>query len=158
MSEITDVNGGNPIGIAPYTENWRNGKRQPSGRAYGLQGVRVLTNSVVRRILLEGDVAKGVELNDGRKITATREVILSCGAIRTPQILMLSGIGPAEELSKHGIEQLIDALEVGRNFHDHIAMSQLYKVRARPTSFSEYTFHEKTSIVSHRLSIPREIC
>ena len=133
LPAITDANAGNPIGIAPYTENWHpEGRRQPAGKAYGLKGVDVLTDSPVRRILLEGNVAKGAELADGRKIMAKREVILSCGAIRTPQVLLLSGIGPAEELSKHDIEQLVDAPEVGRNFHDHIAMAQFYKVRAPP--------------------------
>ena len=128
LPAIVDANAGNPIGIAPYTENWYNGKRQPSGKAYGLKGVQIHTNSPVRRILLEGNTARGVELTDGTKISANREVILTCGAIRTPQVLMLSGIGPAEELSKHGIEQLIDAPEVGRNFHDHVAMAQFYTV------------------------------
>ena len=131
LPDNTDANGGNPIGIAPYTENWRNGKRQPAGKAYGLKGVDVLTEAKVRRILLEGDVAKGAEMIDGRKIMANREVILSCGAIRTPQVLMLSGIGPADELAEHGIEQLIDAPEVGHNFHDHVCMPQFYKVCIR---------------------------
>ena len=129
LPENPDANGGNPIGIAPYTENWRDGVRQPAGKAYGLKGVTVLTNSTVRRIILEEGHAKGAELVNGRIIMADREVIVSCGAIRTPQLLMLSGIGPASELSKHGIKQLIDAPEVGLNFHDHVCMAQFYKVR-----------------------------
>ena len=100
-----------------------------------MQGVQVFTNPVVRRNLLEGDVATGVELNDGEKITATREVILSCGAVRKPQLLMLSDTGPAEELSQHGIEQPINAPEIGHNFHDHLSMMQFYKVRFRLTPF-----------------------
>ena len=131
----TDANGGNPIGVAPYTENWHpKGKRQPAGKAYGLNGVNVITNSLVRRVILEGNVAKGAELADGRIIMAKREVIISCGSIRTPQLLMISGIGPADELSKHGIQQLIDSPEVGCNFHDHVCMAQFYKVV--PTSNS----------------------
>ena len=141
---IADANGGNPIGVAPYTENWRDGKRQPSGKAYGLKGVEVVTNAVVKRIILEGNVAKGAELADGRKVTANREVIVSCGTIRTPQVLMLSGIGSADELSKHGIEQLIDAPEVGRNFHDHSCTSQFYKVR-KP--YLEYQFHKMADLI-----------
>lgn len=123
-----DANAGNPIGIAPYTENWRDGKRQPSGKAYGLKGVEVLTKSCVRRILLDGNVAKGAELVDGRQIFADREVIVCCGAIRTPQVLMLSGIGPSDELTKHGIPQLIDSPEVGKNFHDQVCFAQFFKV------------------------------
>lgn len=123
-----DANGGNPIGVAPYTENWREGKRQPSGKAYGLRGVNIMTNSWVRRILFDGKTAKGVQLTNGKEVFAEREVIVSCGAIRTPQVLMLSGVGPAAEINKHGIEQVLEAPDVGKNFHDHIAMSQFYKV------------------------------
>ena len=128
LSAITDANGGDPIGIAPYTENWYNGKRQPAGKAYGLRGVNLITNTRVRRIILKDSVAKGAELVDGRQIMAQREVIVSCGALRTPQLLMLSGIGAASDLSEHGIAQLIVAPEVGKNFHDHISMCQFYKV------------------------------
>ena len=125
---ISDANCGNPIGIAPYTENWRDGKRQPAGKAYGLANVDVVTNAVVRRVILKDKVAVGAELADGRTFSANREVIVSCGAIRTPQILMLSGIGPTDELSKHGIKQLVDSPEVGRNFHDHCCLAMFWKV------------------------------
>ena len=131
LPSITDANGGSPIGIAPYTENWYQGKRQPAGKAYGLEGVNLITNARVRRVILEDGVAKGAELVDGRNIMAQREVIVSCGALRIPQILMLSGIGPAGELSEHGIPHSILAPEVGKNFHDHIAMTQFYKVSLR---------------------------
>ena len=123
-----DANGGNPHGIAACTENWRDGKRQPSGKAYGLHGVTVVTDSWVKRIILDGTTAIGAEMTDSRKIFASREVIVSCGSIRTPQVLMLSGIGPSEELAKHGIKSAIESPEVGLNFHDHITMSQFYKV------------------------------
>jgi choline dehydrogenase-like flavoprotein len=130
LPAIVDANSGSPIGVAPYTENWHpKGYRQPAGRAYGLKGVEVVTNAQVHSILLDNNsIAKGAKLVDGRTFTATREVILCCGAIRTPQVLLLSGIGPAEELAKHGIKQLVNSPEVGLNFHDHVAMCQFYKV------------------------------
>ncbi|KAI4168090.1 MAG: hypothetical protein LQ343_006661 [Gyalolechia ehrenbergii] len=124
-----DPNGANPISVAPYTENWRDGKRQPAGKAYGLDGVKVLTKAWVNRILFDGKTAKGAELSNGQKIFVRREVVVSCGAIRTPQVLMLSGIGPAAELAKHGIKQNVDSPDVGLNFHDHIAMAQFYKIK-----------------------------
>ena len=105
------------------TENWHDGERQTAGKAYGLKGRDILTNLTVRRILLEGDVAKGAGLTDERRIMANREVILSCGSIRTPQVLLLSGIVPVDKLSKHGIEQVIGAPEGGDNFHDHVYMA-----------------------------------
>lgn len=129
LPAIADGNGGNPIGVAPLTENWHpKGYRQPAGRAYGLKGVEVVTNAQVHRIILDGNVATGAELVDGRRFTAEREVIVCCGAIRTPQVLLLSGIGPAEELARHGIKQLVDSPDVGLNFHDQIAMCQFFKV------------------------------
>lgn len=129
-----DPNSGDNKGIAPYTESWRNGKRQPAGKAYGLKGVQVMTNAVVKRILLEEGpngkkVAVGAELNSGQIIKASNEVILCCGAFRTPQVLMLSGIGPRDELEKHGIQQTVDAPEVGKNLHDHSTITQFYRVR-----------------------------
>ena len=159
LPTITDANGGAPIGIAPYTENWYQGKRQPAGKAYGLKGVDVITNAKVHRIILEGSIAKGAELVDGRKVMAQREVIVSCGALRTPQLLMLSGIGAAEELSEHGITQLIDSPEVGKNFHDHVCMSQFYKVGEHFAS-SSFTLSVPTSRISIILTnvVPDQEC
>lgn len=94
-----------------------------------MEGVHVITDIFVRRILLDGNVAIGAELNDGRIIRARKEVILSCGSIRSPQLLMLSGIGPKDELSKHGIEQLIDLPEVGRSFNDHTCLARFYQIK-----------------------------
>ena len=129
LAATKDANGGNPLGVAPYTENWRDGKRQPSGKAYGLKGVNVVTNTFVRRIIMEGSVAVGAELIDGRVIRANKEVILSCGSIRSPQVLLLSGIGPKRELVKYGIEQLVDSPDVGANFNDHTCLALFYKVK-----------------------------
>lgn len=95
--------------------------------------MNVITDAVVQRLVLEDrngrKTATGVELVDGRKFFARREVILSCGAVRTPQVLMLSGIGPSEELQKHNIPQLVEAPDVGRNLHDHICFAQYWKLR-----------------------------
>lgn len=73
-------------------------------------------------------MAKGVELTTGEKILARREVIVCCGAYRTPQLLMLSGIGPREELSKHGIQPVVESADVGRHLHDHHATVLYFKV------------------------------
>jgi choline dehydrogenase-like flavoprotein len=118
------------------TENWRNGQRQIASEAYNLAerpNISILTDTMVKRILLEErdgkKTATGVEVVDGRQFRVTREVIVSAGAFRTPQVLLLSGIGPAEELKQHGIPQLVDAPQVGRNFHDHFAFNQWWKIR-----------------------------
>ena len=133
LKDNFDVNSGMPNGICQWTENWRNGVRQPAGRAYDLSGVHIMTDTMVRRILLTADprekIATGVELLDGRCIDARKEVIISCGAIRTPQLLMISGIGQLQQLSHIGVEQLVDSPEVGRNLHDHCSIIQFWKLR-----------------------------
>lgn len=125
----SDTNGGNPVGVGQFTENWRNATRQPAGRAYSLTGVDVFTNALIRRVFFEGKTAVGVELASGRRFIGRKEIILSCGALKTPQVLMLSGIGPLEQLDKIGIPPLIDSPEVGQNLHDHCSIAQFWKLR-----------------------------
>ena len=74
-------------------------------------------------------IASAVLLADGRLIAASKEIILSAGTFRTPQILMLSGIGPAATLSTHNVSQIYDAPQVGQNLFDHFAHIQFWKIR-----------------------------
>ncbi|KAH8433404.1 GMC family oxidoreductase [Aspergillus melleus] len=131
-----DANAGNPLGLAHFGENWREGQRQLASEAYGLskrQGVTVITDTLVEKVIVnEQDgqkIATGVKVVNGQEYHASKEVIISAGAYRTPQVLMLSGIGPAEELAKHNIPQLVDAPDVGRHFHDHFCVPQWWKLR-----------------------------
>lgn len=94
--------------------------------------LKLQTQAHATRILFEGRRAVGVAYTckgATKEAKARREVILSGGAINSPQLLMLSGIGPAGHLKNVGIEPLIDANAVGRNLQDHIAVSYFYKVR-----------------------------
>jgi choline dehydrogenase-like flavoprotein len=68
-------------------------------------------------------------LRGKKRIRANKEIIISAGAYRTPQVLMLSGVGPADELHGHGIEIMLDPSDVGRNFQDHAAVSQWWKLK-----------------------------
>ena len=136
VNYIKDGNSASPKGASELVENWREGKRQLASEAYGissLPGISVMTNTMVKRVVLEEragkKVAAGVELVDGRSISASKEVIVSAGAYRTPQVLMLSGIGPGEQLAKHNIAQIVNLPEVGRGFHDHLALCQWWKLR-----------------------------
>ncbi|KAL9134478.1 MAG: hypothetical protein Q9175_004337 [Cornicularia normoerica] len=130
-----DANSGDPLGLAKYTENWHKATRQPAGTAYSLIGVEVMTNTTVCRITLTDHpatgnmLATGIELLSGRRIHARREVIVSCGTHRTPQLLMLSGIGPEAELAKHGIHQLVNSHFVGHNLFDHLALGIAWKLK-----------------------------
>ena len=127
------MNNGNPIGLGEMNDNRRDGKRQVAPSTYPLDGVVVKLKSHVERVLIETKASKavavGIKLLDRTELRARREVILSAGAYRTPQILLLSGIGAIEELKEHSIDCLVNSPEVGRNFHDHICVSQFWKLR-----------------------------
>lgn len=136
VRHIADGNSGSPIGASEMVENWREGKRQLASEAYSissLPGISVMTNTMVKRVVIEERDGKksatGVELVDGRRLSASNEVIVSAGAYRTPQVLMLSGIGPSDQLAKHKITQVVDLPEVGRGFHDHFSLAQWWKLR-----------------------------
>jgi len=82
-----------------------------------------MLNTLVKRVLISATrAANGVELADGRQVFAKWETILSAGALRTPQILMLSGFGDPEEIEKHGIEYLLHSPDVGKNLWDHLGL------------------------------------
>jgi len=103
------------------------GLRWSSSRAYLRPAVkrpnlRVMTRTRVTRVIFANDAAIGIEVSDrrGRRtITCDREVILCAGAVNTPKLLMLSGVGPADELRGHGIGVVADVAEVGRNLQNH---------------------------------------
>jgi choline dehydrogenase-like flavoprotein len=126
---------GDPTGLANFVQCFKATSdstvaRQHSARVYDLSGVDILCDTPVARILLDDSKhATGVELLSGKNLFAAKEVIVCCGTQRTPQLLMLSGIGPHDELSKHGIPVLVDAPAVGTNLVDHSAFFQTYKLK-----------------------------
>ncbi|KAK4497749.1 hypothetical protein PRZ48_010402 [Zasmidium cellare] len=129
LQENPDANGGDIRGVARLVESWDEGRRTFAAGDYDLGNVEVLAGMSVQKVVVEGGVAKGVVLGDGRVLEARREVVVSCGALRTPQVLMLSGIGPRKELEKLGIEVLVDSPHVGKNLHDHGMVAFWYKLR-----------------------------
>lgn len=133
LEHLADANTGNPIGVAELVENWRDGKRQIASNIFDLSSVTIVTEKVVQRVLVadhEGKlVSKGVELQDGTQYLANKEVILSAGAYRTPQLLMLSGIGPAAELQRLNIPVQLNLPDVGQHFHDHILVGFAFRLK-----------------------------
>jgi choline dehydrogenase-like flavoprotein len=131
LQQIPDANSGKPQGIANLVENWKNGKRQIASVAYPLEGVKVLTNALVRRVIIEDRVAIGVELANGEKhmIRLGGQVVVSAGAYRSPQVLQLSGIGDPAQLLQHGITTTVDLPQVGTNLHDHMMLFRYWKLR-----------------------------
>ncbi len=133
----TDFNGSHPEGVGFYQINTRGGWRSSTANAFlhpalKRKNLELRMYAQASRILFDGKRATGVEYRQRGKtvqIKARREVILSGGAINSPQLLMLSGIGDAEHLKTIGIEPVVEVKAVGRNLQDHIAVSYFYKVR-----------------------------
>ncbi|MFL5788682.1 MAG: GMC family oxidoreductase [Flavisolibacter sp.] len=124
-----DYNGESQFGVSMLQYTIKNNKRQSSATAFlkpvkQRQNLTVRTNSLVRRILFENDKAVGVELLTGKttseKIRCQKEVIVSAGAIKSPHLLMLSGIGEEASLKKAGIEVKFPLPGVGQNLQDHV--------------------------------------
>lgn len=123
-----DFNGARQEGAGWYQVTQRDGKRCSAAVAYleparARPNLEIVTGAHVERVLFEGKRAVGVAFRRGRdlrSVTAARSVILSAGAFQSPQILMLSGVGPAAHLKEHGIDVVVDAPEVGANLQDHL--------------------------------------
>jgi choline dehydrogenase-like flavoprotein len=134
---LDDFNGEEQEGLGIYQVTHINGERCSSARAYLFphlkrKNLTVETSAQTQRILIENGVAVGVEYKQNgqlKQIHARREVLLSAGAMQSPQILMLSGIGDQHELMEHGIEVKKHLPGVGKNFHDHPDFIFGYKVR-----------------------------
>lgn len=133
-----DINGATQEGVGYYQLTIRNGRRCSTAVGYlnpvkNRPNLEILTRAQVRRIVLDGKRATGVEITDRsgqvRRITARREVILSCGAVGSPQVLMLSGIGNGAELRKAGVAPNHDLPGVGKNLQDHLQARTTFKTR-----------------------------
>ncbi len=138
-----DYNGRDAVGFGNSQYTIRNGRRSSAANAYlkparKRRNLTVVTGAHVTRIVMSGTRATGVEYVKDTFVereTAAREVILSAGTFATPQILMLSGIGPAAHLRQMGIEVQAD-LPVGKNLQDHLA-AQFYFTRPKPGPFRD---------------------
>jgi len=136
-----DYNGKQQEGFGRSQYTIRNGRRSSSANAFlkpakGRSNLTVAVNAHTTRVVLQGSRATGIEyMQGGAKIQAdsSREVILAAGAFNSPQLLMLSGIGPAEHLRSHGINVVAD-LPVGRNLQDHLGAYMTY-TRPDPGAF-----------------------
>ena len=128
-----DFNGAEQEGVGPYQVTHKNGERFSAAKAYltpnlGRKNLTVFTEAHTTRILFTDKRATGVEFRRAGKtlqIGANHEVLMAAGALQTPQLLMLSGVGPADELARHGIGVVHDLAGVGRNLHDHVDAVQV---------------------------------
>jgi len=141
-----DYNGESQIGVGYSQLSQRRGWRNSTARAYlapirHRRNLTVLTHAQVTRVVIEDGRAVAVEFrrkNRSFRVNVRREVIVSTGAIATPKLLMLSGVGPAHVLKQHGIAVIVDRPGVGENLQEHIYSTMIFTVNV-PTINRELT-------------------
>ncbi|MCB9595656.1 MAG: GMC family oxidoreductase N-terminal domain-containing protein [Sandaracinaceae bacterium] len=139
-----DFNGASQEGAGLFVRGCRDGRRESASTAYlrdhaHAERLTIVTGALARRVVFEAGRAVGVEIERrGRVETlrAEREVVLSAGAINSPQLLMLSGVGPADHLREHGIEVVADRPQIGANLQDHLFAPASWRC-ADPTAVME---------------------
>ncbi|MDT7659949.1 MAG: choline dehydrogenase, partial [Pseudonocardiales bacterium] len=130
-----DISGGLEEGFGWCDLSNVDGRRQSAADAYlapilSRPNLDVVTDALVDRVLMAGDRCRGVEYRVGAETfvaECTGEVVLAAGTVGTPQLLMLSGIGPADHLEDLGIEVVADLPGVGANLHDHPMCGVVYQ-------------------------------
>ncbi|MEM9013286.1 MAG: GMC family oxidoreductase N-terminal domain-containing protein [Pseudomonadota bacterium] len=140
-----DFNGPRQAGAGPYQVTVRQGRRCSAATAYlkparHRPNLEVAVDARVLRLLIENGRATGVEVTGAggrRTIRAAREVIVTAGAIGSPKLLMLSGLGPADHLRDLGIAVAADLPGVGQNLHDHFGIDIVYELKG-DTSLDKY--------------------
>lgn len=163
IPKIQEFNRGNNFGNAYFQMNQRRGVRWNGSKAFlrpvlSRPNLSVMTDIHVKRVIIEEKesekTAAGVEVysakDDTEQIYARREVILSAGAIGSPQILQLSGIGPVQLLQDRGISLVHQAEGVGENLHDHLQLRTVYKVE------NTVTLNQKANSVVGKLAMGLE--
>ena len=141
-----DFNTGDNTGVGYFQVNQKRGFRWSSARAFlkpalGRANLRLETGVLVEKVLFDGRRAAGVRFRQNGRLFEARargEVILSAGAVGSPLILQLSGVGPAEWLTELGIGTLRDAPGVGRNLQDHLQQRAIFKVHGVKTLNETY--------------------
>ncbi|QEA13510.1 GMC family oxidoreductase [Comamonas flocculans] len=131
-----DFNGASQEGVGLYQVTHKAGERFSAAKAYlaphrQRPNLHVITGAHATRVLLQGQRAVGVAYRHGgqeRTLHAEREVVLSAGAFQSPQLLMLSGIGPGAHLREHGLPVALDLPGVGAHLHDHPDVVQVWDV------------------------------
>jgi choline dehydrogenase len=141
VPKVDDFNAGDNEGSSYFEVNQKNGFRFNSVRAFlrpvrHRRNLRVLTRAEAGRIIVKDRRVTGLELIlDGvpAQVDVSGELILSAGSINTPQLLQLSGLGPADLLKRHGIEVLQDIPGVGDNLQDHLQIRTIFRISGAQT-------------------------
>ena len=145
IPSIADFNAGDNHGCAYFDVNQRRGIRWNTAKAFLRPAAKrpnltIMTGCHVERLIIEdtehGKVCRGVEFTGGGSAwtaKALKETLLTAGAVGSPQILQLSGIGPGQNLQRHGIAVHVDLPGVGENLQDHLQLRMIFKVRKAKT-------------------------
>jgi choline dehydrogenase-like flavoprotein len=144
---VDDFNTGDNEGIGYFHVNQKRGRRWSAARGFlkpvlHRKNLQLETGCLVERLELTGRRVTGVrwrQIGERRAAHSRGEVILAAGSIGSPHILLLSGIGPAAQLSKFGIAVALDRPGVGANLHDHLQLRMIYKVSGVKTLNETYT-------------------
>jgi choline dehydrogenase-like flavoprotein len=160
--ETSDANGAEGAGLGSAQFTIRSGRRSSAANAYlkpAMQrpNLALCTGALATRVALRGGHATGVHFTDQgleRYAEAAREVILCGGVFNSPQLLMLSGIGPADHLREHGIAPLVD-LPVGRNLRDHLAVALRWR-RNEPGPFHRQMRLDRVALAMVRAWLLRD--
>jgi len=147
IPRTNDVNGAEQEGVTWYQLTVKNGQRCSAAVGYlhpimDRANLKVETNALASRVIFEGKRAVGVEFTQGgvkRMARARREVILAGGTVNSPQLLQLSGVGPAALLKEHGIAVVADLPGVGENLQDHYVIGMRYRLKDGIVSVNEMT-------------------
>ncbi|WP_283638168.1 GMC family oxidoreductase [Marinovum algicola] len=137
-----DINDETQDGVCYYQLTQRNVRRSSAAMAYVTPNRRrpnltVKLGAQVRRLLVERGRATGIEMMDGTRLMADREVLLCSGAVGSPRLLQLSGLGPADHLSQLGIDVVADQPEIGANLQDHLDLYCISELSG-PYSYDRY--------------------
>ena len=159
IRKVDDFNGGDNAGCSYFEVNQKRGIRWNTAKAFlrpiaGRPNLTIMTGCHVERLVIEqteqGAVCRGVEFTGGGRsfrADAMLETLLAAGAIGSPHLLQLSGVGPAAALHQHGITPLVDAPGVGENLQDHLQLRMIFKVNgARTLNTSAATWFGKMKI------------
>lgn len=146
-----DFNGATQEGVGTYQNTAKDGMRMSTARAYirparNRTNLRIEQHALATKLLLDGRRVTGVAYRQNgvmREAKARREVILSAGAINTPQLMQLSGIGPVELLKAHGIPVALASEGVGRHMQDHLCIDYLYRSRVPTLNDQLYPWYGK---------------
>jgi choline dehydrogenase len=137
LAHNPDFNGAAQEGVGTYQLTTKNGRRLSAARAFldpalHRKNLHIISSAFVTKINFEGSRATGISYEQNglaKTANASREVIIAGGAINSPQLLQLSGLGPAKLLKKHNIPVITDLPHVGQNLEDHIGLNYTYRMK-----------------------------